>query len=60
MFSQKAMCGSVGASRAGNPEVGGSSWGQSLFVGGLCKIGQRELNCLVLSELGYVRLWIRD
>jgi hypothetical protein len=25
MFSQEAMCGSVGASRAGNPEGGGSS-----------------------------------
>jgi hypothetical protein len=25
LFPQKAMCGSVGASRAGNPEVGGSS-----------------------------------
>ena len=25
MHSQKAICGSVGARRAGNPEVGGSS-----------------------------------
>ena len=37
------MCGSVGASRAGNPEEGGSSWGQSVFVGGNVRLGYVRL-----------------
>ena len=49
MFSQKAMCGSVEASRAGNPEGGGSS-----RVGG-------NVVCWWKSEFeGYVRLGIID
>ena len=49
MFSQEAMCGSVGACRAGNPEEGGSSW-----VGG-------KVVCWWKCEFGgYVRLGTRD
>ena len=49
MFSQKAMCGSVEASRAGNPEGGGSSRvGGNVVCWWKCEFG------------GYVRLGIRD
>ena len=49
MLSQKAICGSVGARRAGNPEEGGSSW-----VGG-------KVVCWWKCEFGgYVRLGTRD
>ena len=45
MVPHKARCGSVEASRAGNPEEGGSSpvGGQSVFVGGYVRLGYWEV-----------------
>lgn len=53
MFSQKARRGSVGASRAGNPEEGGSSpvGGQSVFVGGYVRLGYWEVAASLFYNL---------